>query len=201
MTDARIPSPRQRRVQRLRARYDVDSDHSTHVAHLAQVLFDRTAELHRLGAAQRELLTDAAWLHDIGLGVSQRAHHKHAMRLIRSADLPEFTPREVAIVSQVARYHRKAVPKRKHGPFASLSRPDRQTVCQLAGLLRVADGLDRTHRCVVVDVEVELGPSRAVMHLRTTGDATWEIWAAQRKGDLFTQTFEREIEFRVADTC
>jgi len=200
MSKATSPeADRRQSVLDLRARYDIDPEHSAQVTHLSGVLFDRTVALHRMGTHERELLAYAALLHDTGLSVSQRAHHKHAMRLIRSARLPGFGRTELAVVSLVARYHRKALPKVNHPAFAALRQADRDVVRGLAGLLRVADGLDRTHCRVVTDMAVEIGTSRVVLRLHTTGHAEAEVWAAQRKADLFVETFGRDIIFRVVD--
>ena len=193
------PADRRRCVLDLRARHDTELDHSTQVTRLAEVLFDRLVELHHLGRPERELLTYAALLHDIGLAVSENAHHKHAMRLIRSAQMLPFTAQEVTVIALVARYHRKAMPKPTHQPYASLSKPVQRVVRRLASLLRVADGLDRTHRSVVADIQVEVLPARVVLSLWTTGDVQSEIWAATRKSDLFTETFKRDVVFRTVD--
>ena len=190
---------RQQRVLGLQARYDVEPAHSTQVTRLTQVLFDRAHPLHRLGPHERELLTYAALLHDIGFAVSQSAHHKHALALIQSADMPEFDPEEVAVIALVARYHRKALPKLKHAPFAALAKQTRQAVCRLASLLRIADGLDRTHRSVIADIQVRIEPRRVVLSLHATGDPEWEVWGARRKSDLFTKTFKRDVVFRTVD--
>ena len=58
-------------------------------------------------AEERELLWAAAMLHDIGTAVDYDDHHKHSRYLILNAGLPGFSPRETALIGQMARYHRK----------------------------------------------------------------------------------------------
>ena len=109
------------------------------MAALALALFDGTAERHRLGDGERALLEYAALLHDIGHHISYRGHHKHTYYLIKNGELRGFTPLEIEMLANVARYHRRGHPRRKHPEFGALSRAERRTVRVLAGLLRVAD--------------------------------------------------------------
>lgn len=72
--------------------------------------------------------------------------------LIMHADFPGFSAAEVEIIANVARYHRRAHPRRKHPNFARLDPVDRQRVRMLSALLRLAAGLDRTHTPAVTGV-------------------------------------------------
>src|SRR4030095_15649838 len=63
----------------LGVRYKYDAAHAAAVARLATRLFDLLSTEHALGARDRLLLEVAAFLHDIGLFVSLRGHHKHSM--------------------------------------------------------------------------------------------------------------------------
>ena len=119
--------------------------HLEQVERNAVMLFDAFAPLHNMGPYERELVSCAALLHDIGISISYKGHHKHSRRLIVRADLPALTVREREIVANVARYHRKAEPSSKHKPFGVLPRESQDVVRRLAAILRVADGLDRAH--------------------------------------------------------
>ena len=89
-------------------------------------LFDELAELdlHPGDRWERELLFCACVLHDIGMSVDYDDHHKHSRYLILNAGLPGFDPREVALVAQAARYHRKGMPN--FGELAPLARRRRR---------------------------------------------------------------------------
>ena len=134
-----------------------------HVARLALELFDGTRRLHGLGDEARALLEYAALLHDIGHHISYPGHHKHTYYLIKNGDLRGFHPVEIEVLANVARYHRRGHPRRKHDGFGSLPREARRTVRMLAALLRVADALDRSHRQVVRDAD----------RLRAAGARCW----------------------------
>ncbi|MCD6361275.1 MAG: HD domain-containing protein, partial [Armatimonadetes bacterium] len=148
-------TPRVARLATIVEDLDPEPEHSAQVTRLAAALFDALRFEHGLGASERELLLAAGVLHDIGWSVSATRHHKISARLIEEMDLPDFDDRERAIIAALACYHRKALPKKKHRIFGNLSGPDRRVVRSLAAILRVADGLDRSHGGVVQDVSVE----------------------------------------------
>lgn len=175
-------------------RYRFDEAHATHVAALAGSLFDQLRPLHRLDDADRRLLVSAAVLHDIGVFVGHRKHHKHSLYLISQSELPELTPRETEVVANVARYHRKGPPAAHHDAFTRLPSEDRERVTRLAALLRIADALDREHLQAVRAVRARAGRTRLTLELDGDGDLLLERWALRRKADLFEATFGVAVE-------
>jgi exopolyphosphatase/guanosine-5'-triphosphate,3'-diphosphate pyrophosphatase len=175
-------------------RYLFDEAHAMHVARLAGSLFDQLEKVHRMGHAERRMLLAASVLHDVGLFVGYKKHHKHSYYLISQSEVPELTPREIDLVANVARYHRKGVPASHHENFTRLDPDDRQRVVRMASLLRIADALDREHRQGVRGVRAVVGKSRVVLELEGEGDLLLERWAIRRKGGLFADTFGLEVE-------
>jgi len=187
--------PRRRRaVLDFARRHAWDEAHSRRVTALALSLFDQTAALHGLGPAERGLLEVAGLLHDVGYAVSQSAHHKHSLYLIRNADLDGFTARERDLVANVARYHRKALPADRHADYMALDDEDRTLVRRLAALLRLADGLDADHFQVVEAAEVVDRGDHLRLELRARDVPDLDLWAAERNGDLFELEFGRRVE-------
>jgi exopolyphosphatase/guanosine-5'-triphosphate,3'-diphosphate pyrophosphatase len=160
------------------------------VAHLGAQLFDGLRGPFELPAEGRDLLIAAGLLHDVGYLINHARHHKHAYHLIQQAELPGWTAREVELIANVARYHRKAAPKKRHPNFARLDRPDRRLVRRLAAILRVADGLDRTHTQRVTAVGVEVGRGRARFVLAAETDPQVERWDTERKAALFAKVYD-----------
>jgi exopolyphosphatase/guanosine-5'-triphosphate,3'-diphosphate pyrophosphatase len=169
-------------------------EHAQHVTRLALQLFDRLQPLHGLGAPERLWLEWGALLHDIGWIEGQQQHHKTSLRLILESALLPFMPRERLLVAAVARYHRRALPSNKHKHFAALDSADKQRVRVLAGILRVADGLDRTHRRLVEDLACDVAPEQIVVRCTTNGDSVEEYRAARDKGRLFEAVFQCQLE-------
>jgi Exopolyphosphatase len=185
-------------VLALAGNFAFEKQHSAHVTHLALRLFDETSRLHALQPVHRELFEYSALLHDIGLFISHSLHHRHAYYLIRNSELLGFTENEKAIMANVARYHRKSHPKLKqHEGFMELGPEDRNVVVKLASLLRIADGLDRSHASVVRDLSVRRKSGRLVCRLKPRHNASvgLEIWGAERKKQLFEETFRLKVSF------
>jgi exopolyphosphatase/guanosine-5'-triphosphate,3'-diphosphate pyrophosphatase len=135
-----------RSVQAFVEVWDEEPAHSAHVASLALQLFDATAAVHGLDEGCREYLEAAALLANVGLFISHSQHHLHSYYVIRNSErLAGFTDAEIEIIAQVARYHRKSAPKDSHVEFARLRADEQEIVRTLAGILRVAIGLDRRH--------------------------------------------------------
>lgn len=190
-----VPDPRRRSVLDLCRRCEWHKDHSQQVTRLTLRLFDELQHLHNLGPIDRELIEYGALMHDIGWHIGRKKHHKHSAYLIRHGKLRNFTDEEVLILANIARYHRNAPPKLKHGLYAKLPTRARRTVDVGAALLRIADGLDRTHAAVVRDVTCQIKPGNVKVVLDVKSDAEMEIWGARRKADVFERIFERELDF------
>jgi exopolyphosphatase/guanosine-5'-triphosphate,3'-diphosphate pyrophosphatase len=175
-----------------------DEGHALHVARLALAIFDELAFMFSFGKKERQLLEAAALVHDVGYFISYDGHHKHSYHLIRHADLFGFTPREREIIAQIARYHRKALPKKKHEGFARLTSQDQLLVRRLGGVLRLADGLDRRRTGVVTAVDCLLTASTVTLRLHAQEDLAVELFGGKTKGDLFEDAFGKKLVLHAA---
>jgi exopolyphosphatase/guanosine-5'-triphosphate,3'-diphosphate pyrophosphatase len=197
--DQEIPNVRRRNVVFMARRCHSPESHVQHVATLATRLFDHTKPLHGLNGREREWLEYGALLHDVGYMINVRQHHKHAYYLIKHSDLSGFTAEEIEAIANIARYHRRALPHSSHTPLKALLSPQRRTVETLSALLRIADGLDRSHFSVVQDIDVKIGKP-VTIRVHTSGDAELEIWAARNRADLFEKVFKRSVQFEIIRT-
>jgi exopolyphosphatase / guanosine-5'-triphosphate,3'-diphosphate pyrophosphatase len=192
-TAERYPDVRRRSVMELAERCGYWPAHAQQVARLALQLFDSTRDLHKLGAREREWLEFGALLHDIGIHISYEGHHKHSYYLVKNGGLRGFEPEEIAIIGLITRYHRQGTPKRSHEGFAALSRARRETVRVLGALVRIAEGLDRSHAQVIDRVSIRVDKKRIRLRLRVKGDAELELWAAHRHTIPLAKLFDRDI--------
>ena len=190
-----ITTPRRRSVIELGRRCNYDEAHHQQVAKLALSLFDQTRRLHHLDHRAREWLEFAALLHDIGWHIGHSGHHKHSYYLIKNGDLEGFAPVELEIIGNVARYHRRSMPKKSHLDYMSLKTVERAIVDKLAAILRVADGLDRGHYGNVQTLRVARRGRGIHLALRTQTDPELEIWAARDKADMFEKIYGVPVEF------
>ncbi len=185
-----------RGVMQLAALCDSEPDHSAQVARLALQLFDAVAPAHDLDEGCREYLEAGALLANVGLFVSHSKHHLHSYYVIRNSEhLVGLTDTEIEIIALLARYHRKSGPKETHAEFARLPRREREIVRVLAGLLRVAIGLDRSHENRVAYVAASsLDPLRIEVTPRDGADISLELYAANERSGLLAEALGRPVE-------
>jgi exopolyphosphatase/guanosine-5'-triphosphate,3'-diphosphate pyrophosphatase len=178
-----------------------DRRHVEHVRLLALQLFDQLAETVEAGEGERSLLEAAALLHDVGQMVSYRKHHRHSFQLIMHADRLNLDPHQRLLVALISRYHRRRGPRKKHEDFAALEAGDQELVRRLAGILRIADGLDRGHTAAVETVQTELSKSRLLITAipRFAGaDLSLESHSAMELSDVLARYLGKEIVIKTA---
>jgi exopolyphosphatase/guanosine-5'-triphosphate,3'-diphosphate pyrophosphatase len=177
-------------------KYRFDAPHARHVALLATRLFDDLRSEHGLGDRDRLLLEVAALLHDIGIFVNLRGHHKHAQYILSVSEIFGLSREDMAIISNVARYHRRAAPNKSHLPYMALDSDARVLVNKLGAILRVANALDADHLQKVRDARVLREDDQWVLEVEGGGDLTIERLAALARADLLTEVFGRKVTFR-----
>jgi exopolyphosphatase/guanosine-5'-triphosphate,3'-diphosphate pyrophosphatase len=149
-----------------------------------------------MGERERKLLFSAAMLHDVGMCRGMRGHHKSSLDIILAGDLQPLTDRERRMVASIARYHRKAHPRRRHDHFSALRDEDQQAVSKASSLLRIADALDRAHDGAVDGLEAEISARKVVIRARAARELGFEEQAVRRKGRLFEELFGRRLALK-----
>jgi len=182
----------------LGAKYNFDRPHAEQVVSLAEKLFLSLQEEHRLSTHHRLILKIAGLLHEVGLFVSNRSHHKHSMYLIQNSEIFGLGQRDMLITALVARYHRRATPADTHEGYSGLHREDRIVVSKLAAILRVADALDRGHMQRVNDPEIEFAAGQMIITVHDAADLTMEILALEEKAEMFREVYGMQAVLRRA---
>ena len=199
-----LPQPTSEELQLSGGLQVEDWPHGRQVARLAKELFEATQPLHKLNEGALRLLERAALLHNTGMVVAARRHHKISYRLIKETKLPDFSDEERHEIACIARYHRRALPSMSHEEFASLGRSARKRVSVLAALLRIADAFDYSHdsRVLRLTVDPELCNEKIwslEVEIRPLADFDAELEHAYEKADLFEKVFRRKLQLLVKD--
>ena len=181
-----------------------DWPHARQVRRLSTQLIEATLSLHSLDFLALRQLERAALLHNTGMLVESRRHHKHSFRLINETRLPDFTDEERYEIACIARYHRRALPDTSHEEFAALNRNARKRVSTLSALLRIADALDFNHDGRVLRLAAEPGLSNQrvwtlLLSLRPLADLDEELEHAYAKADLFEKVFRHKLRFVIQE--
>lgn len=170
-----------------------DTKHPLHVTWLSEKLFDDLKPVHQMGDREKEYLVAAAMLHDIGFLVSVKSHHKHSANLILNLKISDTDLHDRTIIANIARYHRKSMPSFKHQIYNKLSKEDKKMVSVLASILRIADGLDRTHLSIAKDVKVKSDKRKIRISYVSDMRSLPEEEAAVKKSDLLESIFKRKV--------
>jgi len=178
-------------------RYSFDERHGEHVAGLAVSLFDQLRPVHGLDGNARLSLELAGLLHDVGRIVNDRGHHRHGEYLVRYGEIPGLSDELRQIVGSLVRYHNhKSEPDPDHRPYGDLPREQRRRVRLLAGILRLAEGLDAGHQQTVSDVRAVYHVGHVEFDLSGKGDLTPALAAAAKRAGLFEREFGAAAMFR-----
>jgi exopolyphosphatase / guanosine-5'-triphosphate,3'-diphosphate pyrophosphatase len=193
----RYPDVRRRSVVELAERCGYWAEHAQQVARLALSIFDQTRSVHGLSEREREWLEYGAMLHDVGVHISYVRHHRHSYYLIKNGDLRGFEPQEIEAIALMARYHRQGTPKKSHEGYGDLGGTLRATVRVLGAIVRLAEGLDRSHAQAVAGIDLLPHGEEYLARLRARGDVELELWAAHRHVAPLERELDSTIRFEV----
>jgi exopolyphosphatase/guanosine-5'-triphosphate,3'-diphosphate pyrophosphatase len=180
-------------------KYHYDESHAERVRELSVRLFDELKTDQRMTETHRLYLEAAALLHDIGQYVSPRSHHKHSQYLISASELFGLRKRELEIIANIARYHRRALPQRSHVSYISLDRDERMIVSKLAAILRVTNALDKDHLQIVMDLKITREGDQIALSAQNISDLAMGRMALASRSDFFTEIFGKKVVLREAD--
>jgi len=193
ITDKPVAQDEDASIDQFALKCGTDLRHGRQVARLAGIIFDQLVEPFSLDPDDRRLLEASARLQDVGYLIDYDRHHKHSYHLIINSHLPGFGIGELELIANVARYHRGADPKLKHSNFQQLSQADKQRVRQMAGVLRISGGLDRSHTQQVNNARVVVGEHEVEIFIEAKNVPEVDLWGARRRTGLFEKAFGKPV--------
>jgi exopolyphosphatase/guanosine-5'-triphosphate,3'-diphosphate pyrophosphatase len=180
--------------------FGINEYHARTVSILALQLFDSGLEvgLHTLGPRERELLEYAAFLHDIGSLISFNDHHLHSYYIIRNSELLGFDSDDVLIMANIARYHRKKLPKKKELEMPELDMHGKDLVTILSTFLRLSESLDRRHAALIERVAFTgISNKTAELEIVAREDCQFESWGVENEAKNFERTFSLVLDQKI----
>lgn len=176
-------------------KYECDETHSLHIWKLSRIIFDSLKKEYSLTDHDLEMLEAACYLHDAGFFVSADSHHKHSYYLINNSEMPGFTSDESEIIANIARYHRKSMPKEKHSNFNQLRDSYKEKIWILGGILRLTEGLDRRQNSFIQDLDIKITKKKINIRLLPVESAFPEIelWGAKRRKEMLEIATNKKV--------
>ncbi|XOB65954.1 hypothetical protein ACMC5R_04165 [Deferribacteres bacterium DY0037] len=175
-------------------KFEFDESGAVQVMKLAKKLYTGLAYEMGLGGRDWVLLEAAAVLRDVGKHIAYSKHHKHTYYLIKHSELVGYSVKEVELIANIARYHRKSSPKQSHEDYNMLNDTDRERVIKLASILRIAIALDRSHKGQIKNLKVDVRDSSVVIEAVSKGDISMEIRDFELKKELISKLLKKTVE-------
>lgn len=193
-------SVRKRSIMQLGLACNFDEEHAHIVTRLVLELFDSIQALgiYEFREEERELLEYGATLHDIGMFLSYDTHQSHAYHLIRESSLSGFKPEEIEIIANLAYFHRKNTPKKKHPNLTELNKDTVKSIRVLSALLRIAESLDRSHNGIISHVRFYIASTRSlVLEIHAQWECQLELWEVEKQKKYFKKIFGYNFQSKV----
>jgi exopolyphosphatase/guanosine-5'-triphosphate,3'-diphosphate pyrophosphatase len=186
--------PREQSVVNLAVKFGCSIEKADYTSRLALSLFDQTQMWHNFGADERQLLHFSTLLVDVGHYIQRSGHHKHGQYIIQNCALPGFSGKELLLMANLVRYHRKSLPSLDHLHYNVLYKEDKNIINKLGGILRLAVNLNRGNRKVIQSVTMHSLPNRdLLLKVYAPVSAQLEIEAAMEAKEMFEKAFETRL--------
>ncbi len=168
-------------AQNISKRYMGSKKRGETLEKLTLTIFDSMKKVHGLGKRERLLLRIAAILHDCGKYISMMNLAECSYNIIMSTEIIGLSHTEREIVANVVKYN--------HAVFDYSQNIDYLTIAKLTAILRVANGLDRSHKQKFKDVKTVLKDGNLVITVDTDEDITLEKGLFEKRAEFFEEVF------------
>lgn len=190
-------SPREMTVINFAKKFGISHEKAEYMARLALSIFDQTQIIHNFGPEERELLYFSTLLVDIGHYIQRSGHHKHGQYIIQNSSLPGFSGKELLLMANIVRYHRKSLPSIEHLHYNVLYKEDKNIVNKLGGILRIVVNLTRTNVGAIQSLTMNMPNSRELVLkvLPSSGyNVELETETAKEAKEMFEKAFEIQLQ-------
>ena len=170
-------------------RFFFDEEHGNRVVKNAMAIFQKLKTPYGLDENDALMLKVASLVHDIGKYVNFTEHYRRSYELIRGSNLPGISQADLEIIALISLFHSNIIPSESDPAFGTLSMEQRVKVSKLAGILRLADALDRSHSEKIDVIKVRLKDNEISLTIHSREDILLEEWAFNSKARLFEEAF------------
>ncbi len=168
---------------------------------ISTTIFDSMKKVHGLGKRELLYLRLAAILHDCGKYISMVNIGETSYNIITATEIIGLSHLERAIVANVVRFnHSRFTYYGREDGVRGLDRESYMTVAKLTAILRLAGGLDRSHKQKMKGLRAALKDNQLVLTVDTAVDITLEKGFFEEKGEFFQEVFSVEPVLKLKKT-
>lgn len=171
-------------------RYMGSRKRSESVENISLTIFDSIKKIHGLKKRDRFLLQLSARLYDCGKYISMLNAGECSYNIIMSTEIIGLSHLEREMVANIVRYNRMDF--EYYGEMAGRMNIDKDayvTVAKLTAILKLANGLDRSHKQKFKKVKAVLKENELILNVDTTEDITLEKSLIGPKADFFEEVY------------
>lgn len=156
---------------------------------ITTTIFDSMKKVHGMGKRERLYLRLAAILHDCGKYISLVDIGETSYNIIKETEIIGLSHAEREIVASVVRFNHTKFAYYGQQGVGSLDRDSYLTVAKLSAILRLASGLDISHKQKMRGLKASLKDNQLVFTVETQVDVTLERGFFQARGEFFREVF------------
>ena len=156
---------------------------------IALTIFDSMKKVHGLGQRDRLLLRLATLLHDCGKYISMTNLGECSYSIIMATEIIGLSHMEREIVANVVKFNHEEFEYYDVSKASTLDQESYLRIAKLTAILRVANGLDRSHKQKFKDVKTILKDDVLTITVDTKEDITLEKGMFSHRADFFEEVY------------
>ena len=174
-------------------RYMGSKKRSDALESIATTIFDSMKKVHGLGRRERLYLRLASILHDCGKYISMINIGENSYQIIMATEIIGLSHLEREIVANIARFnYSRFVYFGQQAAGSGLDRSSYLIVAKLTAILRLASGLDRSHKQKLTGLKASLKDNKLMLTVDTQEDITLEKGFFRMRETFFKEVFSVE---------
>ena len=157
---------------------------------IALTIYDSMKKVHGLGRRERLLLRIATLLHDCGKYISLVNLGECSYNIIMSTEIIGLSHVEREIIANVVKYnHMDFEYYEEIGKNGSLTKRNYLTIAKLTAILKIANGLDRSHKQKFKNVKTVLRDEQLIITVDGSLDITLEKGLFSKRAEFFEEVY------------
>ncbi|MCQ2080963.1 MAG: HD domain-containing protein [Lachnospiraceae bacterium] len=171
-------------------RYMGSNERSETLEQIALNIFDTMSGISGLEKRDRMLLRISAILHDCGKYVSMLNLADCSYNIIKNTEIIGLSHKERLIVANTVKYNQTVFNYYdEQNTTEGLDRMDYKRIAKLTAMLRLANGLDRSHKMKFKDVHTAIEGGKLMITIETDEDISLEKGLFGRRANFFEEVY------------